>query len=213
MTTENLPADFGFHNRYRVAEKILLMRYNPQGSPDTIKKGLRVPTFLPWEQVLSTTAPPLYFKELVVTERHAVPDDWGDKIQATGFIAQSHDGARWYNQYPRASYGQVSDVQDSRWVHAMLKGRCDEVSESLMDALPSRDYGIYEDVGRRLDDIWHAVNAKGIFVIKDSDKHKAMVKHYEWLIKTIEKMAKVTIEKRVIFADHPDLISHRVIWK
>lgn len=213
MTTENLPADFEFHNRYRVGEKILLMRYNPQGSADTIKKGLFVPPFLPWEQVLSTTASPLYLKELVVTERHAVPGDWDDNLRATGFIAQAHDGAQWYNQYPRASYGQVSDTQDGRWVHAMLKSKCDAVTESLLDALPSRDYGIYEDTERRLDNIWGAVNPKSAFVIKDSDKRQALAKHYDWLIKTIEKMARVTVEKRVIFESHPDLIGHRVLWK
>lgn len=212
MTTENIPEDFQFHNRHTVGEKILLMRYNPAAASCTVGTGLFVPRFLPWEQVLNQNTP-LYLKELVVTERHAVPGDWDDKPQHTGFVARDHVGQLWYNQYPRASYGQLNDIGDTRWTHSMFRCAYDHRKQDLYDALPVRDYGQYEEVTRRLDGMLHAVSPTSCFVLKDPGLRQALAKHYEWLVRTIEKMANVTIEKHVLFQEHPDLITHRVVWK
>lgn len=52
--------------------------------------------------------------ELLVTEHHKVPDHWtpdGEKNN-DGFILVDKDSSQWYNQYPTASYGQLSDSAD-----------------------------------------------------------------------------------------------------
>lgn len=51
------------------------------------------------------------FVESTVKEHHKVPDEWADEPKYDGFIfdVQGHRGT---NQYPRASYGQISDAQD-----------------------------------------------------------------------------------------------------
>lgn len=54
----------------------------------------------------------LFFNELTVTEHHRVPGEWSDDVQYDGFILNDSEGRVWHNQYPRASYGQISDTCD-----------------------------------------------------------------------------------------------------
>lgn len=63
-------------------------------------------------------------KMLTCVEHHKVPNEWDEsqppKLDCDGFIfLDEESGIRWANQYPYASYGQVSDVAD-RLVRRML---------------------------------------------------------------------------------------------
>lgn len=63
-------------------------------------------------------------KMLTCVEHHKVPNHWAEseppKLDCDGFIfLDEENGNRWANQYPRASYGQVSDAGD-RIVFRML---------------------------------------------------------------------------------------------
>lgn len=56
---------------------------------------------------------------LECTEHRRVPGDWSDVIEHDGFIFKQvggniapPEGVVWVNQYPRASYGQLSDYGD-----------------------------------------------------------------------------------------------------
>lgn len=56
-------------------------------------------------------------KMLTCVEHHKVPNYWDEsnppKLDCDGFIfLDDETGIRWSNQYPRASYGQVSDAAD-----------------------------------------------------------------------------------------------------
>ena len=56
-------------------------------------------------------------KMLTCVEHHKVPNHWDEsetpELNCDGFIfLDEENGIRWANQYPRASYGQVSDAAD-----------------------------------------------------------------------------------------------------
>ena len=46
--------------------------------------------------------------------QHDVPGEWDDEIKYDGFIFKDAEGHTWNNQYPRASYGQLSTDNDQR---------------------------------------------------------------------------------------------------
>lgn len=61
---------------------------------------------------------PLHIKfvKLTVTEHHRVRGDWDDKIAYDGYKLVDDSGQEYTNQYPRASYGQISDEADRVFV-------------------------------------------------------------------------------------------------
>ena len=52
--------------------------------------------------------------QLTVTEHHKVPSEWDteNKLDCDGFKLVDSKNLIWHNQYPRASYGQISDSSD-----------------------------------------------------------------------------------------------------
>lgn len=54
----------------------------------------------------------MFFNELTVVEHHKVSGEWSDEKEYDGFILKDAKDRVWYNQYPKASYGQVSDDAD-----------------------------------------------------------------------------------------------------
>lgn len=55
--------------------------------------------------------------ELEVKEHHKVPYkfDTDNKLDCDGYLLQDEKGRLWSNQYPRASYGQISCIGDYRF--------------------------------------------------------------------------------------------------
>lgn len=55
--------------------------------------------------------------KLTVTEHHKVPDNYDTegKLDYDGYLLKSEDGQTFTNQYPRASYGQLSDDGNRRF--------------------------------------------------------------------------------------------------
>lgn len=66
------------------------------------------------------------FFDLTVTEHHKVPGEWSDEKEYDGFIATDKNGNIWHNQYPRASYGQLSDSADGNFSPALINDLCRE---------------------------------------------------------------------------------------
>jgi hypothetical protein len=59
-----------------------------------------------------------FFKELTVKEHHKVRSEWQEETEEAtcdGFILADKEGNRFHNQYPTASYGQVTDTADRRF--------------------------------------------------------------------------------------------------
>lgn len=55
------------------------------------------------------------FVELKVTEHHRVPGDYDSELNYDGYLLKDDKGNDYANQYPRASYGQISDTANRRF--------------------------------------------------------------------------------------------------
>lgn len=67
--------------------------------------------YLYWS--LSNESPTdIKFIKLTVKEHHKVPDSYSDELEYDGYILVADDGTIFTNQYPLASYGQMSDRGD-----------------------------------------------------------------------------------------------------
>lgn len=64
--------------------------------------------FLPWdERIISSEI--VY---LTVTEHHKVGNGYDDAKDCDGYVLEAATGEKWFNQYPTASYGQLSTDAD-----------------------------------------------------------------------------------------------------
>lgn len=92
------------------------MRYTPGQKVPFIKvdftpaeRNLFRRPYFPWCDTLNS----IEMRLLVCVEHHKVPGDWEDEVKYDGFIFKDMEGKEWYNQYPRASYGQLDDSQNT----------------------------------------------------------------------------------------------------
>ena len=83
---------------------------------------------------------------LTVIEHHKVPGEWSDALEYDGYVLQDENGARWYNQYPYASYGQLDDSYDRVFRRAELHrvGNHDPIFSSDTVVLTERIEMLYE---------------------------------------------------------------------
>lgn len=108
------------NTRYAISEKLLTIAFVYNGE---------IHTGLPYQW--GREAPEgILIRELEVIEHHKVPNEWdleGEK-EYDGFVLKDAEGFIWHNQYPYASYGQVSDsgdrlfmvkAEDSSWLDAL----------------------------------------------------------------------------------------------
>ena len=97
--------------RYKVGQQIVTAGFvfADENYFDVIRRPYRSNMFVG----LDTT--PVLKTELIrltVIEHHKVPGEWSAALEYDGYILQDENGARWYNQYPYASYGQLDDSYD-----------------------------------------------------------------------------------------------------
>lgn len=74
-------------------------------------------------------------KMLTVDEHHKVPNHWEtdpEKKDCDGYICRDPEGVIWLNQYPRASYGQLSDNCDREFEYN-LNGLDEKLVSELID--------------------------------------------------------------------------------
>lgn len=96
--------------RYVVGQKLYVIHFAYEGREDF---GFTLPFMFD-----QTPISKINIIELTVTEHHKVKNEYSrDEDEATcdGFILTDKEGNIWHNQYPRASYGQVSDEGDRRF--------------------------------------------------------------------------------------------------
>lgn len=72
------------------------------------------------------------FIKLTVKEHHKVPGDYDEEVKYDGYILAADDGTIFTNQYPRASYGQVSDRGD-RIFRIDFRGKTEEDFKKMFD--------------------------------------------------------------------------------
>ena len=79
----------------------------------------------PYMMLNQKTPIDIKFIKLTVKEHHRVPSEWADDLDYDGYILTTDDGTIYTNQYPRASYGQLSDYGD-RVFHIDFRGKTEE---------------------------------------------------------------------------------------
>lgn len=116
--------------RYQVGEKIWAVFFHN-------KSATFYPMFSTWLPTLPYATkefPEIEFIELIVTEHHRVPSEWDSKDaepRYDGFVLTDANGQVWHNQYPYASYGQVSDSNDGRFKLRLKNQR--KIAEETID--------------------------------------------------------------------------------
>lgn len=96
--------------RYNVGEKLPVVSCVVNGDN---RLGLTIPLLHDSKQPDS-----IFMKMLTVTEHHRVANYWEtdpENKTCDGYILTDEQGVRWLNQYPRASYGQLSDNGDRQF--------------------------------------------------------------------------------------------------
>lgn len=71
----------------------------------------------------------IHFVEISISEHKNVPDEFSEELKYDGFIATDGDNV-WHNQFPRASYGQLSNKCDHLFDLAGLDSYYEEVNQS-----------------------------------------------------------------------------------
>ena len=148
------------------------------------------PKYIPWRDTLKT----IQVKILTCESHHKVPSQSTDESVHDGFIFSS-DSHRYYNQYPRASYGpsNLNDSEDYMVTQRLeLPENYDFVNKSM------RDYR-WELASNYL--------SRLLLGIKQSPLHSsggAFQPHFDEVARVL-KDNNVEVEIKPIWADHPDI--------
>jgi len=196
--------------RYEKYEKVVFMRYNLQVPHAT---EFFTP-FIPWEHMLES----IDVKVLTCTEHHWVSGEWDYDPKHKGHIFVSEkDGTRWFNQYPTASYGQLSTDEDYR-------ARAEHGSNT------TPEHAVYEDVTAVIDRI-----SRGIRKFKENatqydidpenkqrllDYGTSLEEHLEDLIEFVQKQTECQIILEPLKIGrldgteevYPEILKSRVSW-
>lgn len=164
--------------------------------------------FMPWE---SATFPEIEFRELTVTEHHKVLNEWAnntDVPDCDGYVLQDDTGRIWHNQFPRASYGQMSDNCDGLFRLFLEKQRpiFDEVLEFIGNKREARQNGSTErkqsphviemyDLMRELSQINHGAHRlleQASSPLNDAGAFERMHKLNRWYTHIVEQFEATT---------------------
>lgn len=101
--------------RYEIGQTLFAVQFNFAADLEAGRIGMfRQPLLYSDEMPVA-----INIEKMVVTEHHRVYWDQDDKRQGApeydGFILVGEDGKKWANQYPDASYGQISDTANRRF--------------------------------------------------------------------------------------------------
>ncbi len=100
--------------RYQVGQTLTVVAF---GYEHTQTSDACIPFF--WGRPEPTK---IFFKELTVVEHHKVTDGYSKEATCDGFILKDAEGNVWYNQYPTADYGQITDGGDRRFHYHPKEG-------------------------------------------------------------------------------------------
>lgn len=75
----------------------------------------------------------IQFNELTITEHHKVAGEWSDKKEYDGFKAVDKNGLTYSNQYPIASYGQLSDNKNHEFELDLIEESYEKNSHLSLD--------------------------------------------------------------------------------
>lgn len=182
--------------RYNIGEKVIVMHYVLNG-----RIGWTNRVYAPWEDTLDR----IMMETLTVTEHHKVAwdqDPNGEK-KHDGFVLENHLHQKWSNQFPTASYGQISTTADYYFDRKYPDGvDFNELSDEQM--------ATFEDVTVVIDRI-----DRGIKYFKEAarpDCVAALEKHRQELIDMIKQKCGAVVDYEVIWKDVPDVKRAVLTW-
>lgn len=176
--------------RYNVGEKIIVMFYILNG-----RAAWMNPMYRPWEDTLTR----IEMETLTVVEHHKVAwdqDPQGEK-KYDGFILENRLHQRWSNQYPTASYGQVSTSAD----YYFDRKYPDDID---FKQLSDEQLATFEDVTVVIDRI-----DRGIAFFKEDgrDEYASMLeRHRQELVQRIKQQTGADVVYEQIWAEVPDML-------
>lgn len=141
--------------------------------------------YVPWSDTLKE----IVVRRMKCVEHHRVPGDWDDEPKYDGFIFQDTEGdeERWYNQYPRASYGQATD--DGNWKIRVAEDRNGvRLTEEAADRYSDTEilWGV-QDASKYLDTIHDGINPRQSRNELESDQKAALQDFYDQLKQAVEE--------------------------
>ena len=181
--------------RYSVGEELFVIHFTISNSrvSELFSAPLRF-----WNEDVSN----ITIKKLTVTEHHRVLHDYAKEDEAPtcdGFILKDEDGAIWTNQYPRASYGQISDAADRLF---WKDGYKFVGSERLNDVIIPADMRLLTDY------MWSL--HEGIVKLPDDSLTPARQDLFARVVKQLKDEFNKELVSKALWDKHPD-IRHYVL--
>lgn len=171
------------NKRYSVGSKNLFIWIDyTRGEKNHSFSGI----YLPWVDILNN----IEVKELTCIEHHRVGWDQDPKQEKKydGFIFieenAKHQSGRWFNQYPSASYGQLSNAADYR-VEA-------DLTVAEIEALPdNKVWAMHEDATVLLERV-----LRGVRDLKEQNRNEestSLSEFYDKVVKLLKDDFKVEV--------------------
>lgn len=135
--------------RYNVGETLFVIHFTLKTDFKKSKVLFKMPYLNIEDEIEKIT-----IKKLVVVEHHKVPNQWQDEHEPSvdnGFILNDSLGVTYYNQCPKAGYGQITTTGDYRFnVHYGNKEDVNKMFDSeepyefhlLTDFMDNLEWGI-----------------------------------------------------------------------
>lgn len=184
--------------RYNIGQKVLVLFYVLNG-----RVGFVNPLYMPWQDKLDE----LMVKVLTITEHHKVAWDQDPNSEAKydGFLAVDEDGQPWGNQYPKASYGQLSDQANWYFERVWPTG-------TDFTGLPDKELVPFEDVCMVMNRVHRGIKHFGVEGSANYDQAKtaALSAHLEALKAIVGERLNAAVEFEAPFPSVPE-ITHAVI--
>ena len=184
-------------SRFAVGQKIVAMNYVLNGRRSMFSN----PVYRPWADKLDS----IELVTLTVASQHDVASSWDPKgaKEHSGFLLNDSTGQVWSNQYPHASYGQVSDAAD--WIFHRQLPNYDQATDDQLC--------VYEDASQVLARI-----QRGITLFStpgqalDLTIAEQLKKHLSDLETLIHQKTGASIRYVPIWKDHPDITRAEFVW-
>jgi len=143
--------------------------------------------YIPWRDTLKSIQVHVFTCE----SHHKVPNQWVDQLIHDGFIFSS-DSNKYHNQYPRASYGQLSDNEDYMvTLHLDSPDKYDFVNKSRSDYR-------FELASNYLSNLLYEIEQTSL-------PFKSQLQlHFDEVVRVL-KQNNIETEIKSIWPDHPDI--------
>lgn len=155
------------------------------------------------------------FIKLEVAEHHKVPDCYDEKreLKCDGYLLKDETGTVFANQYPTASYGQISDESNRRFAIHIKKGESGLLNR-MTEENPKAifEFHLLSDV---LERIQRGIKDLGDVKITDENSQRSRTKR-DHLIKLYDRIVKEFGEKypdyRLAMVWKPPFKKSNLIW-